>query len=725
MSDNNIKTKKSFSRRKFLTRGGIVLGGMVAATYLGRGIIRRNISQMAEGMDLPGMFSTTNPDFWLEVLADNTILLKSPKIEMGQGVFTGFAMLAAEELNVSIDQVKVEHANTTTGAVDGFGTGGSTSTSNLYEPIRQVAATMREMLKEAAAKQWGVKAADIKVENGVMTAGDKKMTYAEVSKTTKEWTVPKTPTLKPASEFKYVGKDMKRIDLKPKVFGKPLFAIDHSFPDMLYAVILKSPYINGTIKTINTAEAEKSAGVVKIIQDKDLVAVVAKTRYAAETGLGKIEADWNIPNKWQQADFEKIITVGNGNDVNIQSVGSAKSVLSAAPTEVYKQEFRTPMAVHAHMEPFGAVANVEKDKATIIVGTQAPDVVHKEISKALGLKPDVVNIEVVYSGGGFGRRNDFALPATAARISQIMGKPVSVFHTREQEFLNCSFYRPNTHHVLQAKLAADGSIEAITHDQATPDMIVKALAGKTGLAMLGADFISAGHTASIQYNCKNKSVAIWNNDLPIPVGIWRSVGAFPNTFAIESFVNELAHKAGKDPIEYRLNHLTGTDVIHQRYKNVLETLAEKSGWKQPKVAGTGRGMAISNDRKTLAAAVIEVSMKDNKIHVNKVTQVVDAGKCINPEGVRQQVEGCVMMGITAALYEKMEVKDGQMTASTFNDYPMAMLSDTPDQIQVFILEGCEEVYGIGEPPLSPMAPAIAAAIFDLTGKNLRTLPLSV
>ena len=642
---------------------------------------------------------------------------------MGQGVFTGFAMLAAEELNVALEQVKVEHANTATGSIDAGATGGSSSTLNLYKPIREVAATMREMLKEAAAKHWGIKASEIQVENGIMISGDKKMSYAECAKNTKEWIVPKTPTLKSASEFKYVGKNVKRIDLKPKVLGKPLFGIDHGFPNMLYAVILKSPYINGTIKTINIDEAAKSDGVVKIINEKDLVAVVAKNRYAAEIALNKIETQWNVPKKWQQNDFEKIVTVGNGNEVNIQSVGNAASSFSGTSADIYKQEYRTPMAVHAQMEPNGAVANVEKDKATIIVGTQAPGPTHKGISKALGLKPENVKIEVVYSGGGFGRRNDIKQPIQAAKISQIMEKPVSVFNTREQEFLNSAFYRPNTHHVLQAKLAADGSIEAITHNQATPDMIIKDLGGELGLTLFGADFISGGHTASINYNSPNKTATLWNVDLPIPIGIWRSVGAFPNSFAIESFINELAHKAGKDPIDYRLSHLAGTEQINKRYKNVLETLAEKSGWRNPKTPGIGRGVAISNDRKSIAAAVIEVIVKDNKIQVKKVTHVIDAGKCINPEGVRQQVEGCIMMGITAALYEKIEVKDGQMTASNFNDYPMAMLSDTPDDISIFILEGSEEVYGVGEPPLSPIAPAIAAAVFDLTGKNLRTLPL--
>lgn len=715
-------TKKKFSRRKFLQRGAIVLGSTIVTAYLGRGMMRRYAAQTVEELDFPSMISTFQPDFWFEILPDNTILLKSPKVEMGQGIFTGFAMLAAEELEVPLSQIHVEHASTLTGPVD-MATGGSNSTSSLFVPIREVAATMREMLKNAAAKQWNIAESTVTAQNGVLSSGNKKMTYAEVARSTQQWDVPKTPALKPKSSFKYVGKEAKRVDLKAKVLGKPLFAIDKSLPDMLYAVILQSPYIGGTIKNINTKEAAKLADVVKIIEEKDLVAVVAKNRYAAETALRKIQAEWDIPKKWQQADFEEIVTVGKGNAVNVQKEGDAEGILEKNKETVFRQEYRTPMAAHAHMEPNGSVAHVEKEKATVTIGTQMPSMLKGSLAKALDIDDDKLNLELAYIGGGFGRRGLVNNASQAALISKAVGKPVHVFNTRQQEFQN-GVYRPNTHHVLEAKVGKDGSIEAISHNQATPDMVLESMGGATTLSLFGSDFISAGHGASILYNIKNKSTAVWQNKLPIMTGIWRSVGMFPNTFAIESFMNELAHKTSKDPIDLRLDLLKGNEKINERYVKVLETLKDKSGWKTTKVAGTGRGLAICNDRKTLSAVMAEITIVDNKIQVKKVTQVIDAGFVINPEGIRQQVEGATMMGITAALYEGLTVKDGQIATTNFHEYPMVMLSDTPE-IEVIILEGHEEPYGVGEPPLAPVAPAIAAAVFDLTGRNLRSLPLKL
>ncbi len=724
MSSENNEIKKGSSRRKFLKRGAIVLGGAIVASYAGCSPMRRFVAQKVENMDFPASLSSLAPDFWFEVLADNSVLLKSPKMEMGQGIFTGYAMMAAEELGVALEQIKVVPANTITGATDALGTGGSNSTSSLFKPIREVAATMREMLKLAAAKQWGVNASDIKVENGVMTAAGKSMTYAEVSKTTKEWTVPKTPALKPQSEFKFIGKDVKRIDLKDKVMGKPIFGIDQSIPNMVHAVALQSPYIGGTIKTINVKNAENTEGVIKVIQDKDLIAVVAKSRHIAEMAMDKIEAEWDIPKKWQQADFEQIMTVGNGKEVNVQDEGSAVSILKKNAANVIRQEYRTPIGIHAQMEVTGAIAHVEADKATIFAGIQAPEGAVAGVAKAVGLKKSQIHINTAFMGGGFGRKFAFDQCVKAARISKIVGKPVSLFNTREQEFQNSFYYRPNTHHVLQATLNADGSIEAISHEQATPDMMIESMAGPMALKLLGADFISAGHGASVLYALKNKSTTLWHNKLPIPTGIWRSVGIFSNTFAVESFVNELAHKAGKDPIAFRLGMVSGPAEINERYKKVLEALAEKSGWNKPKVAGIGRGVAMTNDRQSIAAAAIEVTIVDNVIRVKKVTHVVDAGLAINPEGIRQQVEGCIMMGISASLYEGVQVKDGQINAASFAEYPLATLADVPE-IEVIILQNTKEIYGIGEPPIGPIAPAIAAAIFDLTGKHLRSLPLKL
>jgi isoquinoline 1-oxidoreductase beta subunit len=723
MATEDTKSKKKFSRRKFLQRGAIVFGGTIVATIAAKGPIRRFVAQTAENTDTPLLISNLEPTFWFEIMPDNTIQYKTTKLEMGQGVFTGLAMLAAEELEVPLEQIKVVHANTDNGVEDALGTGGSNSTLTLYKPIREVAATMREMLKAQAAKQWGVPTSAIKTENGIMTSGNHKATYYEISTSTKEWKAPETPALKPASAFKYVGKTIKRIDLKSKVMGQPLFGIDQTLPDMLYAVILQSPYIGSTLKSVNTKEAAKISGVVQVIEEEGLVAVVAKNRYAAEMGLQKLEAVWDTPKKWQQAEFEALTTVGVGTDVRVQSEGSPESILEKTPNEVFKQEYRTPLATHAHMEPNGIVAQVAKDKATVFVGTQAATMFRGNIAKAIGLENEQLNIETAFAGGSFGRRVDSKQAEKAARIAQIVGKPVHVFNTRQQEFQN-AVYRPQTHHVLAAKISKDGRIEAITHDQASPDQILGMLPANLGYTLLGADFVSAGHGASILYNIEHKSATMWQNKLPVQTGIWRAVGMFPNTFAVESFMNELAHKTGKDPLKMRLDLLSGNEQINQRYKKVLETLAEKSGWNQPKAAGIGRGIAIGNDRKSIAAAVIEVAVTDNKIQVKKVTQVIDAGLAINPEGIRQQVEGATMMGITAALYEGLEVKDGQITTTNFHLYPVAMLSDTPD-IEVIIVEGHDEPYGVGEPPLAPVAPAIAAAVFDLTGKNLRSLPLKL
>lgn len=723
MATENKPTKKTFSRRKFLQRGAIIFGGTVVATIAAKGHIRRYLAQKAEGLDFPSILSTYEPNFWFEVMPDNTIVYKSTKLEMGQGIFTGLAMLAAEELEVSLEQIKVVHANTANGVEDTLGTGGSNTTSSLFKPVREVAATMREMLKTEAARQWGVPVTSVKTENGIMTSGTHKATYYDISVSKKEWEVPKTPALKPASAFQFVGKEVKRIDLKPKVTGKPIFGIDQSLPDMLYAVMLQSPYIGGTLKSANINAAAKISGVVQVIEEKGWVAVVAKNRYAAEKGLQKLEAVWDIPKKWQQSEFEALTTVGVGTEVRIQSEGSPESILEESPDQVFRQEYRTPLATHAHMEPHGAVAQVEKDKAILFVGTQASTVFRAAIAKAIDLKTEQLNIETTYAGGSFGRRIDSKHSEKVARIAQIVGKPVHVFNTRQQEFQN-AIYRPQTHHVLAARIGKDGSIEAITHNQATPDQILSGLPSNLGYTLLGADFVSAGHGASILYNCNNKSATIWQNKLPVPTGIWRSVGMLPNTFAIESFMNELAHKTGKDPIKMRMELLSGNEQINKRYQKVLETLAEKSGWNQPKAAGIGRGMAIGNDRKSIAAAVIEVTVVDNKIQVKKVTQVLDAGLAINPEGIRQQIEGATMMGITAALYEGLTVKDGQITATNFHEYPMVTLADTPE-IETFIIEGHDEPYGVGEPPLAPVAPAIAAAVFDLTGKNLRKLPLKL
>ena len=718
-SDN--KDKKIFSRRKFLQRGAIVMGGTVVASYMSCSPMRRYVAQKAENSDLPSSLSTLKPAFWFEILPDNTVSMKVPKSEMGQGIFTGFAMMAAEELEVPMSQIKVESASTGSGLIDDFGTGGSSSTISLFEPIREVASTMREMLKTAAAKQWNVKPETVVAQNGILTSGSHSAKYADIAASTKKWDIPKTPALKPASAFKYIGKDHKRIDVKCKVMATAKYTIDSELPEMVHALTLESPYFEGTIKTIDTSKAEASANVIKVVRDGEFVAVVAKTRYAADMAIRQITVTWNVPRQWQQADIVEMVTVGKTKAINVQKEGKAENIIEKNTQTVLKQEYRTPMATHAPMEVFGAIADVQKDKITVIIGTQTPVFIRDQVAKDLGVNKDQVDVQVPYLGGGFGRKTQRNYATKAALLSRMVGKPVKLIPTREQEFQN-SLYRPNTHHVLQAKIATDGTIEAMTHDQATPDMLLRQLGGKIGMTLLGADAISAGHGASILYNIQNKSVNLWNTDVPYPAGIWRTVGVYPNTFAIESFMDEVAAQTKKDPFALRLELLRGGSELSGRMAKALTVLQEKSNWNTPKPDGIGRGMAICSDRKTVAAAAVEVAIIDGQIKVKKITNVLDVGFAINPEGIRAQVEGCVMMGIGAGLYEEIQIKDGQTTATNYHQYPMATLSDTPE-ILTIILENAPAPYGVGEPPIAPIAPAIANAIFDLTGKRLRNLPL--
>jgi isoquinoline 1-oxidoreductase subunit beta len=714
---DNTKPKKTFSRRKFFTRAGIGLAGTAALLYFGRGPIRRKVGDISANLDLPSGVLNFDTDLWFEINSDNTITLKSPKVEMGQGIFTGFAMLAAEELDIPLDKIKVVHATSLNGASDFAGTGGSSSTTSLYKNIRQVAATLRETLKLNAAKLWQVDPSVIATKDGVLSTNNQQMTYAELAQKTTDWKTAKTPELRPESGFKYVGTEQKRIDLQDKVFGKPIYGIDVDLPNMLYGAIQYCPYIGGSLKKADIAAAKSSPNVVKIVEEKAWIGVIANTRFAAEKAVQLIEAEWNNPLKYTTKDVLNTITVGNGTKVNVQNIGNTEGSFGASKN-VLKSEYRTPLGIHASMEPRVTVADLSGEKAVIYSSFQMPTNMQGDVSKALGLSGKNVDVRPTYLGGGFGGRAQKHNAVEAAMLSKAVGKPVHLLQTREQEFEQ-GYMRPNTHHVLQG-VQNNGKIEAITHDLATADMVLWSLS-PLATAALGADFISAGHGARIPYAVANHQTTMWQSVLPIKTGIWRSVGMFANTFAVECFMDELA--GDKDPLQFRLDHCDDSDLLKRR-KAVLTQLAEKAGWNTPKIEGIGRGIAVGEDRKSISAAVVEVKIEGGFIRVVKVTQIIDAGKIVNPDGVRQQVEGSTMMAMSAALYEDVHIEDSKVVETNFHNYRVARLSDTP-QIEVILHEGNPKPYGVGEAPMSPIAPAIANAVFNLTGKRLRSLPLQL
>ncbi len=727
MSGKGEGTKKGkglFTRRGFLLSGGLLLGGTAATWFFGHGHIRRRAFETARGMDLPSGVFNFEPDFWFAVRDDNTILLKSPKSEMGQDIFTGFALLAAEELDVAVEQIEVRPSSTSDTATDFAGTGGSSTTASLYVPIREVAATLRETLKQEAARQWGVDVARVETTDGHLRAGEHSASYAEIasSRGDEEWKIADTPELRPAAEFRLIGKDHRRTDLRPKVFGEAIFGIDAELPDMVHATILYCPHIGGSLARLDTSRAESYPGVLQVVRDGDLVAVVAESRYAAEMALRQVEAEWDVPKRWQQADIEELVTVGNGSGVSLLRHGDHSAAIEEGPGERIRAEFRTPLAAHAHMEPNGVVAEVKDDRALIIIGTQVPFQVQQDVASALGISRKKVEIRNRFLGGGFGRRYFLHNAADAARIARAVGRPVHVFKTREDEFRN-GYLRPNAHHVLSARLEADGSIHAFEHLMASGDMLLENGPLAATKWFFGADWLSAGHGIHILYDAAHKNAEMWHKTLPFQTGIWRGVGMVTTTFAVESFVDDLARHAGREPLQFRLDHLRAPDPISRRLRAVLEAAAEASGWSGPREAGEGWGIACAEDRKTVVAAVARVTVDDDgRIRVRKITQAIDPGVIVHPEGVRNQVEGATMMGLGNALYEEIRVEDGQLHATNYHQYPMAMLDDTPE-IEVLLLEGAEKPSGVGEPPIAPIAPAIANAVFDLTGQRLRRLPL--
>lgn len=718
------KKKDTISRRKFFVRGGLgTLGVMAVGTYLFRTPIRQAIAGAVNTADAPYVGNTDTPIIWFEITKDNNVVLHSPKVEMGQGTFTGLAQMAADELEVSMEQISVVHADSASGNMDSFATGGSTSISSLWVPIRELAATMREMLKTEAAKKMGTDTNGLKVADGIISKEGNKISYAETADGVTDWNVPDTPQLKPLEVYKFIGKPVARVDLKDKVFGAPIFGMDAVLPDMLYGAVVRPSSIGAVYKGADSSKAATMPGVVKIVEEADFVGVVANSLIEAENAKDTIDVKWETERNWQTADIKSMIEVGKGEAFVIQKEGNPKRVLEDGENSIIS-EYWSPIGAHAQLEPNGALANVEGNKATIMISTQVVKVTRDEIAERLDLDKEQVNIVPTFLGGGFGRRLHTPNGMQAALLSKAVGKPVKCFFTRKEEFQNDTF-RPPTHHVLKAKLKKDGMIEAIEHNVSSGDVafgspILPSLAEP----ILGAD-LGAWRGGMIQYGTiPNYRAISWRVKLPFATSWWRGLGLLANTFAIESFMDELAVKAGKNPAEFRLAQIQD-DERGRRLKSVIEAAVEKSGYKDEVVAGTAMGLAASTDTNTPCAHVAEVAIRGSEIIVYKVTCALDPGFVVNPDQVRAQCEGSIIMGMSATMFEKMEVEDGHLTPTIYGPYQIALMKHAPKEIDVVLLQGADTPGAVGEPPMGPIGAAIANAVFRLTGERLREMPLKL
>lgn len=711
-----------------ITRRGFLIGAGVTGAGLALGVtwgVPYGRLQMAEMFDSgEGMPSNlpAEPWAWFEVQPDSRIRLYISKNEMGQGVHTSLAQIAVEELGIAWDDLEVAQATTHVGPADSSGTAGSASVSSVYTPLRQAAATLREMLHQAAADMLDVEASKVAmVGRGFAVSGNQpEITLADLTANQIDWKVPDEEIpLKDFHTFEVIGQPMPRVDIPAKVTGEAIYGYDVKLPGMKYGAVLRPPTIEGQLKSVQAGEAEEVSGLVEVVIEGDFAGVVADSRASAQAAVQKLQADWDDGKLWQQEELDKLVSVGGRDGITIQREGNAPGLLQEGVT--LSAAYRTPFAVQTPLEAQAALAEVQPDRVRIWVSTQMQGRTRTAVAEALGVDEETVEIIPTYLGGGFGRKSGFEVAIEAARLAQAAGVPVHVGWTRPEEH-RYGYFRPPTHHQFEARVDDKGQIEALEHQQASGDVAFGFVPGWMATAM-GADF-GATRGARVQYAIPNLQTVAWRRQLPVRTGWWRGLGLLANIFAIESFIDELAHTAGMDPLQFRLAHLDNS-TRGQRLRAVLEAAAQLASWGGELPAGHGRGIACCVDVDTVVAQVAEVSVNQaGKIRVHRVSAAMDCGLVVNPDGAKAQVEGNIMWGVGSTLLEEVRVKDGRIDLNNFETYPLLTMREAPHVETVLLETDDGKPRGVGEPPIGPVAAAIGNALFAVTGKRLRQLPMT-
>ena len=707
-------------RRKFLQQSGIVLGSGLILVSLGIKPGRRTLATFLETGDQFSMLTSKKIDQWFELSGSNQIILKSAKAEMGQGIFTGFAMIAAEELNTDPDNISVISHNTRSDVNDILGTNGSSSTLVMFEPLREIAALFRETFTHTAANHWDCKPEDVENKDLHLKYDGKSMSYQELDSIITKWIIPSKPELKSQDSFQYIGKDRKRTDLKPKINGTAVYAIDHHIEGMVYAQFIKCPKLDGRIKSVNAEGLIDIPGFIDFVSGDDYHAIIAENHYALRESKKRLLIEYETGKKWDHEEVIRMAESPQVKPVQVQKKGN-RNWLKNNSGPFIQASYNTPIGVHGQIEPNGFVIHLHDDIAEIFIGYQWTYYLQYQVAKTLDIKKKDVHVQNHFIGGGFGRKFFHADVVNGALLARKTGRPICVVWDREDEFLH-GYVRPHSHHNLKAKLDAELNIYGLEHRLTMADMIFNYLPFPILNNMLGTDMLGSGHGARILYNIPHRTAYHYEIEVPYRSGIWRSVGMFANNFAIESFIDELAFHASADPADFRLGHLKSKKNTFIRLREALEVLLEKSDWHRIRKEEKGWGIAVGEDRNSVSAAAIKVHLADDKIIVDKIIQVIDPGLIINPDGVRMQVEGGSIMAMSAALWEEIIIEDNQFNANNFDRYRIAIMEDAPD-IEVHLKQGLDKPYGVGEIPLAAIAPAIANAVFDLTGIRLRDIPL--
>ena len=700
------------SRREFLKTSAMAGGGLIV------GFTLPGTARFAQAAGKEAQINA-----YLRIAPNNAITVVCGLSEMGQGVHTAIPMLIAEELDADWSRVRVEQAGVDKAFVNPiFGiqaTGGSTAVRGHWEPMRKAGAAARAMLIAAAADTWKADAADCRTEKGmVIHKNGKKLSYGALAERAAKLTPPKDVKLKDPAQFTLLGKSgTKRLDTAAKSTGKAKYGLDVYLPGMLTAVIAYPPVPGGKAVSVNDAKAKAVPGVRQVVQIPAGVAVLADGYWPAKLGRDALEIQWDhgANASLSSEGISKMLSAGAaaGGAVG-RNEGDFKD---AKPAKKIEAEYEAPYLSHSCMEPLNCTAWVKKDGVEIWAGTQSQGPAQGILSQVAGVQPGQVKVNTMYLGGGYGRRfaPDPVIGATV--LSKITGKPVKLVYSREDDTRGY-FYRPASVTRMTGGLDANGSAMLFTANVASPSIMEASHFMK--LPPDGVDEFGVEGIRDCPYDIPNLHIE-YSRQEPgnLQVWFWRSVGHSQNSFFLESFIDELAHAAGKDPFEFRRS-LLGKQP---RYKGVLELAAEKADWGKPLPAGVHRGIAVVFSFGSWCAEVAEVSVgPDGAPKVHRVVAAVDCGMTVNPDIVKRQVESAIVYGLTAALYGRITFKDGRVEQSNFHDYRMLRMNEMP-KVEVHIVPSREAPGGMGEPGTPPIAPAVANAIFAATGKRIRKLPL--
>jgi isoquinoline 1-oxidoreductase beta subunit len=704
------------SRRDFLQKVSVAGAGLVIAFHLPR-------------LDGPGAMAKRTaagpfmPNAWLRIGTDGSVLVEVDRSEMGQGVSTMIPMLLADELEADWTKITFEFApadKAYTNTLFGMqATGGSTSTRAAWTILRQAGAAAREMLISAAAHTWGVPTSACRAEKGAVIHGptNRRLTFGRLATAAAALPVPQDVPLKDAKDWRIIGTPLKRLDTPYKVDGTARFGMDVRVPGMLVAVIARSPVFGGKVAHFDDRKAKAMPGVHHVVQIPSGIAVVADGFWPAKKGRDALSITWDEgPNAAVTSATISQLFAQRAQQAGAvaRNDGDAAAGMGAA-TSTVEAVYELPFLAHATMEPMNCTAHVRADGVDIWAPTQFQTGAQQAGAAIGGVPPEQVQVHTTYLGGGFGRRFEMDFIMEALQVSKAVGAPVKVVWSREDDMRHDQ-YRPANYHRLRAGSDANGRPVAWTHRVVAPSIMARVF---PGTVKNGLDEEAVEGAVAMPYTCANVHVDYVMTDTGIPVGFWRSVNNSYNAFVVESFIDELAHAAKQDPYTFRRDLLDKAP----RHLAALNLAASKAGWGTPLPPGRARGIAVHKSFESYVAEVAEVSVeRDGTVRVHRVVCAVDCGPVVNPGIVEAQMQSAIVFGLTAALKGEITIDRGRVVQSNFNDYLMLRMRDMP-VIEVHIVPSTEAQGGVGEPGTPPIAPAVCNAIYALTGKRIRRLPI--